>query len=626
VLVNTILTALARGFARVRKNVAFAPIAYKIECLFALPGRKNMNWFNRNIVKNLVVGRAAWEARRFEAATRDGAESQRRLLLAHVRRNEDSDRGRDWNLREVSSVEDFRRVVPLTSYADYSDYIERAKRGKARAVLGPRERLLMFAVTSGTTDRPKYLPITKTFLRDFRRGWLTWGLHTYRDHPEAFEDSILQITSPTTEGVCEANIPCGSVSGLVADMQPGFVHGLYTVPIFFKDIEDPMLKYYLIMRRAVERSVSFITCANPSTLILLAVMMDAHKEELVRCIRDGTFFKEIDVPRALAERLGHILAPNPKRSAELERVLKETGTLRPRDVWPRLRLIATWKGGTLRHFLLQLPQYYGTVPVRDLGLLASEGRMSIPLGLEGCAGVLDVMSSFYEFIPEEETENAKPTCLLMEELEIGKAYSIVLTTSAGLYRYVIHDIVKVVDRHNRTPVIEFLNKGAHIVNITGEKLSEFHVVSAMEATCRQLGHVVQRFVFYPVWNNVPCYCGLLECDGLDEKESLQRFLEELERNLCRVNVEYAGKRKSQRIGPLRLKIVRPSGAGGHRDVLSSSYSKRLAQHKPVHLVGREEPCDAGRVVAEAVITDEALQWKRDGAPHDPEELSQEGQR
>ena len=137
-------------------------------------------------------------------------------------------------------------------------------------------------------------------------------------------------------------------------------------------------------------------------------------------------------------------------------------------------------------YLRQLPQYYGDPPVRDLGLLASEGRMTIPLEDGTPSGVLDIWSHYFEFIPEGEIDSPQPTVLGAHELAEGKSYYIVPTTAYGLYRYHISDLVRVTGFFGRTPLVEFLGKGHRFANLTGEKLSEYHVTQAMDAVAARV--------------------------------------------------------------------------------------------------------------------------------------------
>ena len=167
------------------------------------------------------------------------------------------------------------------------------------------------------------------------------------------------------------------------------------------------------------------------------------------------------------------------------------GRLLPKHYW-NLAFLANWTGGTMGLYLQEFPQYFGDVPVRDIGLLASEGRMSIPIEDGTPAGILEVNTNFYEFVPADEEPKTSKHVLRAHEVRPGEEYWILLTTSAGFYRYDIGDVVKVVGFEGQAPVIEFLHKGAHLCSMTGEKLSERQVV--LEDACTAEGGTLQEGV------------------------------------------------------------------------------------------------------------------------------------
>jgi hypothetical protein len=214
----------------------------------------------------------------------------------------------------------------------------------------------------------------------------------------------------------------------------------------------------------------------------------------------------------------------------------------------------------VRAYLRHYPRYYGDKPVRDVGLIASEGRMTIPFSDATASGVLDITSHYFEFIPEEEASLPNPTVLSAHEVEEGKTYFIVPTTAFGLYRYHISDLVRVTGFYNRTPQIEFLSKGAHFANITGEKLSEYHVTQAMEHVLHELNLSLTAYTLAPCWHEELPYYGLfVEQSDLTNREQGPQLVELLDEQLRRVNFEYAGKRDSARLGAIRLELL-PRGA------------------------------------------------------------------
>jgi hypothetical protein len=222
-------------------------------------------------------------------------------------------------------------------------------------------------------------------------------------------------------------------------------------------------------------------------------------------------------------------------------------------------------------YLRQLPQYYGTPPIHDLGLLASEGRFTIPLSGGTASGVLDIWSHYFEFVPEGEIDATRPTVLGAHELVLGRSYYILPTTSYGLYRYHISDLVRVTGFFGRTPLVEFLGKGHRFANLTGEKLSEYHVTRALDRVARELNQPIAAYTVAPVWDDRQPYYSLFleEPDAADEPR-LQRFLALLDRQLGTENVEYAAKRESARLGSLRAALI-PAGAWAEWD------RNRLAQ-------------------------------------------------
>ncbi|HMF18900.1 MAG TPA: GH3 auxin-responsive promoter family protein, partial [Gemmataceae bacterium] len=476
----------------------------------------------------------------------------------------DTDFGRQHGFAHIRTLADFRRQLPVAGYEYFEPYLARVRRGELRALLAD-SCVHMFALTSGTTAARKFIPVTPQYLADYRRGWNIWGLKVFRDHPPTKLRPIVQISGDPDECRTEAGTPCGAVTGLTARMQKRLIRWLYCVPACVGKIKDPAAKYYVALRLSVPRRVGMIIAANPSTLINMARAGDQEKESLLRDIRDGTLSTRFDIPdevrAALARRLRK---KNPERVAELEEIIRRTGTLLPKDYWPKDCIIGNWTGGSVGYYLRHFPQYYGETPVRDVGLIASEGRMTIPVADQTSSGVLDVTSHYFEFIPEEEIDSPQPTVLAAHEVEVGKTYFILLTTSYGLYRYNIYDVVRVTGFHNQTPLIEFLSKGSHIANITGEKVSEYHVSGAMADVLRSLNLALSTYSLAPCWDDEQPYYGLFVERGDLNREQGVLLTEALERRLAEINVEYASKRDSRRLGPIRLELL-PPGTWLHWD-------------------------------------------------------------
>ena len=96
-------------------------------------------------------------------------------------------------------------------------------------------------------------------------------------------------------------------------------------------------------------------------------------------------------------------------------------------------------------------------------------------------------SHFFEFVPEEQRDDPNTEFLTADQLESNREYYIYFTTSAGLYRYDINDVVRVVDFYRNTPVIQFVRKGQGMTSITGEKLTESQVTGALSTSSTRTG-------------------------------------------------------------------------------------------------------------------------------------------
>lgn len=515
-----------------------------------------LNWVIRTILGRIAAIPVRRRLAAFEAATHHPQEVQEALLQSILRRQAGTDFGKAHHFAAIRTSAEFRKSVPVAGYEYVEPFIQRVMKGETNALLAS-PKVHMFALTSGTTASRKFIPVTPDYLADYKRGWNIWGLKVFRDHREVRFRPIIQMSGDWQEFTTEAGIPCGSVTGLTASMQLRIIRWLYCVPGSVGKVKDPAAKYYLALRLSIPRKPGMIIAANPSTFVNLARAGDQEKEALIRDIHDGTLSQRFDIPHEVRRALERRLRKrHPERTKVLEEIVRRTGTLYPKDYWPKDCIIGNWMGGSVGAYLRHFPKYFGATPVRDIGLIASEGRMTIPITDGTPSGVLDVTSHYFEFIPESEIDLPQPTVLSAHELEVGKAYYILPTTSYGLYRYNIFDVIRVTGFHNRTPLVEFLSKGAHFANITGEKLSEYHVAGAMAKALMELNLTVTAYTLAPCWNEVQPYYGLfIESGDLQGKEQGVQLTRALEQRLTEINVEYAAKRESRRLGPLRLELL-----------------------------------------------------------------------
>jgi hypothetical protein len=360
---------------------------------------------------------------------------------------------------------------------------------------------------------------------------------------------------------------------------------IFSLPPAAIRIHDPAAKHYAALRLSLESSrVGMIITANPSTLVEFARRADQQIESLVRDIHDGTMSCELppDVHAQLARRIAR---RRPDRARELEQLVERHGTLLPKHAWPHLSVIAVWTGGSVGVFLPKLTELYGPAAIRDHGLSASEGRMTIPLADNRREGLLDFYHHYFEFIPVEEQDGNKPTILEAHELEEGRDYFIVLTTSGGLYRYNIHDVVRCVGFVGQAPLLEFLNKGKSFSNLTGEKLSEYQVVQAVERSFHDLGLPIDTFTLAPIIEGKPGYLLLIEPHVHRGRDA--ELARRVQFNLQRVNEEYLEKCASERLSPVQIGLV-PAGTWDAMRCEKTSQRGNFEEYKHPCLVGDME--------------------------------------
>lgn len=507
------------------------------------------------------------------------------MLASLLDLNRDSEFASTHGLDRAHSPDDLRQCLPVTKYELYEEAIESVKAGNRQALLGSQNPLLMFALSSGTTSRSKMIPVTQRFYDDYKRSWQAWGIKSFDDFPMLKRLKVFSIASSHNRFQTDDGVPCGNISGLVAAMQRAAVQMLYTLPLVISQITDPDTKYYTALRLGLaDPEIGMIMTANPSTLIHVAHIADEQREQLIRDISDGTLACRERLPADISAALdGRIRKRQPARARELEACVNRTGHLRPADFWPLLQFLAIWTSGSCTAYLPSLRESYGaSVPIRDHGLSASEGRMTIPFESNCPDGVLDISSHYFEFIPEDEYEGTAPVVLQAHELDRDRNYYILLTTSSGLYRYDICDVVRCVGFTGTTPVLRFLHKGAHISSITGEKLSESQAVGAVQQTLTEFTHRADRFTIVPVWGEPPRYELLFEDTDMPCEQQLASFSEQVDVRLSELNCEYSEKRSTGRLAAVRtcavphrswqyLASMRQSGPGGSAEQYKHPY-------------------------------------------------------
>lgn len=547
------------------------------------------------------IGRtvARWIGRGFERATEDPRKAQLARLNRLISRRRETVFGREHNFAQIDSPEAYRKHVPMRDYEGFRPYIDRVLAGETQILT--REEPFMFTTTSGTTDRPKLVPVTAAWRDELRHLVKVWLYRTMRDHPGVMRDGIVSLVSPAIEGYTERGVPIGSVSGMTYQKVPWYIRNTYVVPYGAMTIEDYDLRYFLAARYALARRASICIAPNPSTFLRIAELGNRESERIIRAVRDGTLgIEDMDAlneqDRAACTELARRLKPNPKQAQLMESARAKTGLLRPADLWPDFKMVGCWLGGCCGVQASRLTEWYGEdIAFRDIGFRATEATMTVPIEDGTAAGVLALEANFYEFIPVDEIDQAEPTVLLADELEVGGEYYILLTTRGGLYRYDINDIIEVTGTYNNSPLIAFVRKGRDMVNITGEKLHVNQVYTAAQRASDELAWTWQQLQLVPD-AEAARYDLLLEPLGDScSEDALKAFVDAFDRHLSVLNMEYAHKRKSRRLHAPRIHQMKDGWATAHQraDVESG---KRDGQYKWPYVRNEWHPASRDLVV------------------------------
>ena len=237
---------------------------------------------------------------------------------------------------------------------------------------------------------------------------------------------------------------------------------LSAVPFDIGDIDDmEEFRYMTLLFLVRERNLRMISIWHPSFLSLLFEKIPEYLPKICEDIRSGTKHKRLKASK--------------KRAKELEQIHKTANPLQEilLQIWPDLALISCWTDAASKQAAERLAELLPDVEIQGKGLMATEGFVSFPYYSKG--NILSINSHFYEFIDIESQE-----IVLVQELQKGKEYEVIITTSGGLYRYRMHDIVKLNDFIDSVPVLEFIGKNDYVSDLAGEKINAVFVKNAIE--------------------------------------------------------------------------------------------------------------------------------------------------
>ncbi len=501
----------------------------------------------------------------------------RRLLFA----NRGTRFGIEHGFAEIRNHAQFQGRVPVQHYEMLRPYIDEQRCTGARALTA--EAPLFYAQTSGTTGKPKHIPITPSTLAMHRTEQALFSYLQFRACPQAFAGKALGIMGAAVEGHLDSGHAVGSVSGYLYQSLPGVIQSRFVVPPEVSSIADYDLKYLVILRLALaEPDITYLGSPNPTTFLRLIDILNDRRELLLRSLETGRLdaLDRLDAP--LARRIAQRLRPSPARVEQLA----AASTLTFANVWPGIRLVTTWTGGScgiaLESLRKKLPP---SAAVMELGYQASECRGTIALEAETSSGLPPLDHHFFEFADQAGWDGGTPTFLTLDQLEPAKRYYVLITTASGLYRYFMNDLVEVTGFFHRTPLLRFVQKGKGVTSLTGEKLYEAQTIEAVQETADRFG-VASSFFLLVADEEASAYRLFMEVDE-GARPDAQAIAAAIDHRLGELNIEYQGKRHSGRLGPLTMAWLKRGAAEAYKAAAVRA-GQREGQFKPAVLQYRKD--------------------------------------
>jgi hypothetical protein len=541
----------------------------------------------------------AYGYRRFLRQCADPLTAQAHQLRRILRQASGTDFGREHGFAGLARVagpqvlvREYQARVPIRSHSDMRAELDQVHAGQWQRLCPSRP--IFFALTAGSTGDFKHVPVTREFRRE-----MSAGSRIYLGAVEAACPALRGMKAQFLVGSAEGGpAPCGIPQGFSSGFNyrnlPRMVRRRFILPYWIFTLEDAEDRAYAAGRILAGRADLGALCAiSPVNLINLRAALERNAERLIADIEAGSLsgLGAAAVPGSWRGQ------PDPRLARELRAIWRRDGRLPNHLLFPRLQLLVCWQGGNMSYYLAELDQAFGLRRHFEFPTAASEGILAIPHRLDTPGGILAITSHFFEFLPVESAGDSSTRALRADEIEEGATYRVILTTSAGLYRYDIEDLVRVTSHCRRTPVIEFVSKASRVVSVSNERVSERDVTVAMDGACRELG------VWFPEFLFVPCsdrrYRVLLDEAALGHADPATLALA-VDRHLRGAAMGYDFEREDQLLHPLEVVATRAGELGAflHR---GDDRGIPNAQIKPMHLT---PAMDAHRCF-HAAVTDAA---------------------
>ena len=465
-----------------------------------------------------------------EKYVNDAEHLQHHTLMRLIEKGKNTEYGVKHLLNTTNSYEKFAMNVPVNTYEELKGDIDRMRHGE-KDILWPGT-VKWYAKSSGTTnDKSKFIPVSHDGLH---------GIH----YAGGFDAVALYLCNNSKSRIFDggslilggSRSPNYNVSGsLVGDLSAILIENI-----------NPLANWVRVPRKETALLSDF------------EVKRDRIAQE------------------TLNKNVTNISGVPSWMLSVLVRVMEISGKKHLEEVWPNLEVF--FHGGIA--FTPYRKQYEQLITSPDMHYMetynASEGFFGLQSDPSDPAMLLMIdYDVFYEFIPMDEFGKDNPTIIPLWDVEIGKNYAMVITTSCGLWRYMIGDTVQFTSKNPYKFVITGRTK--YFINAFGEELIMDNAEKGLAYACEKTGAQVAEYTAAPVYmdSNAKCrHQWLIEFSK--EPESLDEYASLLDRKLQEINSDYEAKRFHD-VTLQHLEIVK-ARPGVFNDWLKSK-GKLGGQHK-----------------------------------------------
>jgi hypothetical protein len=387
-------------------------------------------------------------------------------------------------------------------------------------------------------------------------------------------------------GPTVAGIPTGAATTGGFRQLGDFADVILSSPGPVMRIPDQRAARYLHLLFAL-REERLWTIASFFPAIALFAMRDMREraESLLRDIADGTISRSVDLPAPVRAELQERIRADRPRARELQSLIdRERFTVA--DIWPDMGAMLTVTGGAFRFYVDQLRPFLGDLRLFSPAYIASEGVFGFGFAPDLPQYLLLPTLAYIEFLPMDVVDDSDARPIPAWRAKVGECYEVVVTTWGGLVRYRMHDIVRVVDIYNETPVIEFIERRGQIVDIAGEKTAEHHVVDAIDRACHEWDEPLVDYVLGPDTAQSPAsYMLAIEEWHTDSDDNLRarEFVGAVDDALQEIAPDYGEERELGTLGPMRLVLLK-TGAFERLRARAVASGRPASQIKTPHVV------------------------------------------